>query len=307
MTDKNVLFLRIAAAVILLASGAWSALYLAQLPINGTIAGMCLIAAALWLLLAWLVLRGHPGRLWGSTPAFILAGFFSGTTLLAPALTTNTSAIAFKDWLGLDNMVFGLLSPVTEELLKFTVVFILCTMVFRIRRPIEAVTIAIAVGLGFSAAENATYIMRAAINDLDSDLTGSLIGVGIRTLPGPWGHSIYTGLAAWGLGTFLCRTDKSIGWRTSRLIGWYALGYGIHAVFNSVAELPGEFAPVIGLLAAVVFKWAGGIWLYLRSRKIGRRDFPGAPPANAEPGKVQAPSRASSEVLTSSHSVSRME
>lgn len=277
MTDKNALFLRIAAAVILLASGAWSALYLSQLPINGSMAAMSVIGVALWLLLAWLILRGHPGRLHHSTPAFILAGFFSGATLLAPALTTNTSAIAFKDWLGLDNMIFGLLSPVTEELLKFTVVFVLCTMVFRIHRPIEAVTIAIAVGLGFAAAENATYIMRAALNNLNSDLEGSLVGIGIRTLPGPWGHSIYSGLAAWGLGNFLCRTDKSIGWRVGQLVGWYALGYGIHAVFNSVAELPGDLAPIIGFFAALVFKWVGGIWLYLRSRKIGRRDVPETP------------------------------
>lgn len=304
MTDKNVLLLRIAAVVIILASGAWSALYLSQVPINGTIAAMCIMGVVLWLLLAWLILRGHPGRLPNSTLEFIFAGFFSGATLLAPALATNTSAIAFKDWLGLDNIVFGLLSPVTEELLKFTVVFVLCTMVFRIQRPIEAVTIAIAVGLGFAATENSTYILRAAINNLNSDLEGSLVGIGIRTLPGPWGHAIYTGLAAWGLGNFLCRTEKTVGWRVGQLVGWYALGYGLHAVFNSLAELPGEFAPIIGLFAGVVFKWVGGIWLYLRSRKIGRRDFPETPTG---PEKVQAPSRVSSAVITSGHSASKME
>ena len=282
MTGKTTLFLRCAAALIFLASGAWSVAYLVNLPVNMTIAGMCVLSAAVWLLLAWLLLRKHPGRLTSSTPVVIVAGFAAGMTLLAPAVTTNSSAVAFKDWLGMNNLQFGLLSPITEELLKYTAVFVLCTMVFRIRRPIEAVAVGIAVGFGFSAIENTTYVIQGALDSLDSDLTGALLGIGVRVLAGPWGHSIYTGLAAWGLGVFLCRTDKPFGWRASRLIGWYLLGYGLHAFFNSAAELPGDIAPIVGFFAAILFDWAGGVWLYLRSRKIGRRDTADATAAPQE-------------------------
>ena len=273
MTGRISLLLRCAAALIFLLSGAWSVAYLMTLPVNWTIAGMCVLSAALWLLLAWLLLRNHPGRLTTSTPGFIVASFAAGMTLLSPAVTTNTSAIALKDWLGMNNLQFGLLSPITEEVLKYATVFVLCTMVYRIRRPIEAVAVGIAVGFGFSAIENVTYVIRGALDNLDSDVVGALLGFGVRILAGPWGHSIYTGLAAWGLGVFLCRTDKPIGWRVSRLIGWSLLGYGLHAFFNSASELPGEIAHMLGFFAAILFAWAGGVWLYLRSRKNGRRDF----------------------------------
>lgn len=273
MNDKLMLYLRIAAAVLFLAAGVWSTIYLVGLPFNGTTTALCALLAALWLLLAWLLLRGHPGRLIDSTPGFIVAGFFFGMVLIAPAVKTNSSAITLKDWLDLSNLQFGMLSPITEELLKFTAVFVLCTAVFRIRRPIEAVVVGIAVGFGFSAGEDATFVLKGALESLNSDVLGSLTGFGIRTIAGPWSHSIYTGLAAWGLGQFLCRTDKTIGWRTAQLIGWYLVGYATHAIFNSAGELPGEIAPIIGFFAALLLSWVGGPWLYLRSRKIGRRDL----------------------------------
>ena len=273
MTDKMNLILRIAGILILLASAVWSAIYFSQLPFNATIAAMSALHAALWLLLAWLLLRNHPGRPVHSSPAFIFAGFVSGMALCAPSVTTNESIIAFKDWLGLSSLEFTLLTPTAEELFKFATVFILSTMIFRIRRPIEAVTIAIAVGFGFAALENATYILKAALDNLNSDVEGSLMGYAARTVPGPWGHSLYLGLSAWGLGVFLCRTDKSLGWRIGQLVIWYFLGFAIHSIFNASTELPGEIAPLVTLIAVIAFTWIGGIWLYLRTRKIGRRDI----------------------------------
>lgn len=283
MNDKLMLYLRIAAAVLFLAAGVWSTIYLVGLPFNGTTTAMCALLAALWLLLAWLLLRGHPGRLIDSTPGFIVAGFFFGMVLVAPAAATNSSAITLKDWLGLSNLQFGMLSPITEELLKFTTVFVLCTAVFRIRRPIEAVVVGIAVGFGFSAVEDATYVLQGALESLNSDVLGSLTGVGIRTITAPWNHSINTGLAAWGLGQFLCRTDKTIGWRTAQLIGWYLVGYACHAIFNSAGELPDDIAPIAVFFAKLLLAWVGGPWLYLRSRKIGRRDLPDGRSTAAQP------------------------
>ena len=272
MTDTKNLYCRIAAGAVFLAAAAWTVMYLARLPFNLTIGAVSVALAAIYLLCAWLLLRKHPGRLTESTPGFIFAGFLCGMTLLAPAGSTNTAAIAFKDWLGLSNLQFGLLSPIAEELLKFTTVYVLCAMIFRIRRPIEAVTVAIAVGIGFAAIENVTFILRGALDNLNSDLEGSLTSAGLRILPGPWAHALYTGLAAWGLGTYLCRTDRPLGWRIGQLIGWYVLGYAAHAFFNSAAELPGDVTSLIALLLTILLTWVGGIWLYLRSRKIGRRD-----------------------------------
>lgn len=269
---KSTPVLRLIAAAVLLAAAGWSAFYLADLPFNLTTAGMSALLAACWLLITWLALRNHPGRLVQATPAFIIAGFLSGVALLAPTISANDAALVLQSRLGLNDFVFGLLSPTAEELFKFTAVFMLCTMVFRISRPIEAVAVAIAVGFGFSAAENATYILKEALDNLNSDLEGSLIGWGMRTVAAPWSHALYTGITAWGLGNFLCRTDKPLKWRVGKLIGWYAVGYAAHAVFNSAAELPGEVVPAIGFIATLAFAWIGGIWLYARSRKIGRRD-----------------------------------
>lgn len=271
MTQRPALALRIIAAILFLTSAAWSAAYLAGLPFNSTTAGVSVVHAGVWLLIAWLALRNHPGQMAHAMPGWVTAAFLYGAALYAPAVNANDAAVSLQGRLGLSNLQFGLISPTAEELLKFTAVFVLCTMVMRIQRPVEAVTVAIAVGFGFSAVENATYILRGALENLNSDLEGSLVAAGIRCLPAPWAHAFYTGLTAWGLGNFLCRTDKPMRWRVGQLVGWYLFGYAAHAVFNTGTELPGDVAPIIGFFATSIFVFAGGIWFYVRSRKIGRR------------------------------------
>jgi len=269
---KSTPILRLIAAALFLAAAGWTAFYLADMPFNPTTAGISALIGACWLLIAWLALRNHPGRIDSATPAFIFAGFFAGAALLSPTVFANNTVKVLQSRLGFDDLVFGLLSPTAEELLKFTAVFVLCTMVFRIRRPIEAVTVAIAVGFGFAAAENTIYILQGALEHLNSDVEGALTAIGVRTAAAPWAHALYTGLSAWGLGCFLCRPDKPLQWRVGRLVGWYVVGYAAHAAFNSAAELPGEVAAVVAFFAVIAFSWIGGIWLYARSRKIGRRD-----------------------------------
>ena len=83
----------------------------------------------------------------------------------------------------------------------------------------------------------------------------------------PFSHAVYTGLAAWGLGQFLCRTDQSLGWRVSRLIGWFLLAAALHGAFNASKELPGV-ASLFGSIAVTILLWVLLIWLYRRSRAV---------------------------------------
>ena len=89
----------------------------------------------------------------------------------------------------------------------------------------------------------------------------------VLVVMGPFSHAVYTGLAAWGLGQFLCRTDQPLGWRVSRLIGWFLLAVAIHGAFNASKELPGV-ASLFGSIAVTILLWVLLIWLYRRSRAV---------------------------------------
>ena len=86
----------------------------------------------------------------------------------------------------------------------------------------------------------------------------------------PFAHAVYTGLAAWGLGVFLCRTDQPLGWRLSRLFGWFLMAATIHGAFNASHDLPGV-ASLVASAAMTILLWVLLIWLYRRSRAIGHQ------------------------------------
>ena len=124
-----------------------------------------------------------------------------------------------------------------------------------------------AVGAGFSVAEIVTNSAIKATLDLHSEYRDGAIFMLVMVVVGPFAHAVYTGLAAWGLGQFLCRTDQPLGWRLPRIAGWFLLAAALHGAFNAARMLPGV-AGLVGAIAVTVLLWVLLIRLYRRSRAL---------------------------------------
>lgn len=237
-------------------------------PVSWAIAlGFALLQA----LVIWALVRRHPGR--PANPAFVWAGLLGGFAG-GIAVPSNSALVAVQSQMGWPAYVAAVVSPTAEELVKTLAVLLIAVGWLRIRRPIEAAVLGIAVGGGFSIMENITYINRFALESFTSDACGALEGVLVRLSACPFAHSLYTGLAAWGIGCLLARTDKSVGWRVGQMLGWFALGYAVHGAFNAspdIAGLVSEEIQAAAFLVVIVLQWVLALWLYARTRKIGRR------------------------------------
>ena len=108
----------------------------------------------------------------------------------------------------------------------------------------------------------------AAATDLESDFADGTLTYAVRLIMSPFAHALYTGLAAWGLGALLCRTDRSLSWRLQRVAGWFLLAVCVHGAFNASSELPGA-AGLIAMLVTVAASWCLLVWCYRRSRAVG--------------------------------------
>ena len=255
--------------VVGLGAGGYS---LSHAPVSATAWALALLWAVLQALVTWLLVRNHPGR--PSNRAFVWLGLLAGMAG-GIALPTNNAITHTQSAFSWPSAVTGLLTPTAEETAKALAVLLVAVAFLEIRRPIEATTLGIAAGTGFSIMENITYIALSALQSLTSDANGALIGYLARLMACPFAHSMYTGIAAWGIGCFLGRPDKSLGWRVWRLVGWFALAYAFHGVYNAAPEIfTGEEAGIYILVATIATQWVLAIWLYLRSRKIGKRTAP---------------------------------
>lgn len=244
-------------------------------PLSAT--GWALVAGwvVVQVLLIWLVVRRHPGR--PVNPWFFWLGLVAGGAAGGVTQHTNSVITGMPSRLGQPDFVAWLLTPTGEETAKWLAVLLLALGIITVRRPIEAAVLGIAVGGGFSMFENSIYIASAELNSLTSDTSGAVQGYLARAVACPFGHSIYTGLAAWGVGCFIVFTHKSLSWRIGQLIGWFAFAYVIHAIYNSLPEIGAEIsieAEAVSVLASLILQWVLAIWLYLRSRKIGARTQP---------------------------------
>ena len=104
---------------------------------------------------------------------------------------------------------------------------------------LQSCVVGMAVGAGFSVAEIVTNSAIKATLDLHSEYRDGAIFMLVMVVVGPFAHAVYTGLAAWGLGQFLCRTDQPLGWRLPRNAGWFLLAAALHGAFNAARMLPG--------------------------------------------------------------------
>lgn len=225
--------------------------------------------------LGWLLLMKHPGRPTGSTWSsrhFWAIGIVFGMLLVAPAILLNTVNLSSLEKLDLLWLGAAGYAPIVEESLKGVAVLLLVMGLVRISKPIEAVCLGIAVGIGFTITEDAVSIARAILDDLNSDLTAGIAEVFIRLLYGGLHHSLWTGLCAWGIGQFICRTDRAWSWRFMRLCGWWLVAVSLHTLSNSFAVLNSVFPnadwPAFISLFGFLAYWVANIVLYLRSRKV---------------------------------------
>ena len=275
-------------ALLVILGGIGGALTVGKLVPQMASPAIALISAAfsaLLFLIGYLLVRRHPGRPGQlddprrPVATWFLPAVVAGFAAEGLAVRHNNAWVDVKDSLGIDaDIVLDLLlySPPGEEVLKGCAVALVLGACVRLRRPIEAVPIGIAVGCGFEMVENSLFIGSGAVDNLDADVTGALTTIIQRASALPLSHSLYTGIAAWGVGQFLCRTDRPLGRRLAALGGWFLLAIGLHVLHNSGSFLA-QFGPAGGiamLFLVILFPWVVAVWLYLRSRKIGRRQLP---------------------------------
>lgn len=112
------------------------------------------VFAAVLVSLTLFLLRRRPGIAHGVVWGFAVSG-------LAVELNTNMThllARAGLDWLGAAGY-----APLNEELLKFLGVVLICTCVIRPRNWLDYVFVGVAVGIGFTAGEDAIWPLLAGM------------------------------------------------------------------------------------------------------------------------------------------------
>lgn len=260
--QKN-LILQVVSGLFILACVARYLYALTQMPWTPTFGAAAAAFVLISLAAAWLLLRRHPGR--PKSPWWLPASLLAGAGLcgvLPPVNTTYLDATA-----NLPDVAAYLFSPLPEETAKLLAVFFVVAVFAPVRAPVEAAVVGMAIGAGYTVAETVNNSAIAAALDLQSEYFDGVASMVVLVVMGPFAHAVYTGLAAWGLGQFLCRTEQSLGWRVSRLIGWFLLAAALHGAFNASKELPGV-AGLVGSIAVTVLLWVLLTWFYHRSRAV---------------------------------------
>lgn len=209
--------------------------------------------AVIWFLVSRSILyRGTPWFLalaalsWGATAGVVLGGFTSSGHLSELAVGWGTPAIAWS-----------LAGAWPEETAKALGVFLL---LFAGRtwwnRPWHGLVAGVLVGVGFEALENALYAISIAPTDPESDITGVLQMWLLRILAGPLLHALCTGIVGFAIGTALLRAGLSwrqqIGW----VLGGWAAGFSVHALWNLS---PGwETGSAVASVLRLALVWSAG-------------------------------------------------
>ena len=212
---------------------------------------------------AWLLLHRHPGR--PGNPWWLPVGVIAGAGLCGVVPPVNSAYLAAAQQL--PDAVTYLFSSIPEETAKLLAAFLVIAAFAPVRRPVESAVVGMAVGVGYTVAETVNNSAIAAALDLHSEYFNGVAAMITMVVMGPFSHAVYTGLAAWGLGQFLCRTDQPLGWRLSRITGWFLLAAALHGAFNASKELPGV-AGLVGSIAVTILLWVLLIWLYRHSRAV---------------------------------------
>lgn len=143
--------------------------------------------------------------------------------------------------------------PTSEEWAKMLGVVIIMLVASRtLRRPMHGLLVGAFVGLGFQIFENVSYAANSAFSDANSDLSGALSVTLLRSIIGISSHWLYTGITGVGVAYLLGRSVRrvSMARRVLTFVGLFALGWGLHFLWNS--PVPEGFdGPAIPLKIAV--------------------------------------------------------
>ena len=221
---------------------AMSAFHYAGEPFLPASALAAVVFTAVLVSLTLFFLRRRPGIAHGVVWGIAVSG-------LAVELNTNMThllARAGLDWLGAAGY-----APLTEEVLKFLGVLLICTCVIRPRSWLDYVFVGVAVGIGFTAGENATAFARLTADNLDSDTAGAIGAVVIRLVSNPLSHALFTGLSAYGLSQ-------------KQPVRWLIAAIAVHTTKNLFPSLSAAFDdtiwPLLAGMVVVVAVWVATIW-----------------------------------------------
>ena len=206
--------------------------------------------AAVAIGLTLLILRKHPGIAHGVVWGIAVSS-------VAGQLNENMNHLLIRtvpDWL-----VGAGIAPLTEEVLKFLGVIFICSCVIRPRHWADYVFVGVAVGMGFSVSENAVYYVNMTLENLDSDVKGTLLAVLARFIANPLMHSFFTGIAAFGLSR-------------RQPVRWLLLAMAVHFTANfgpSVTiALDDALWPLLPTLIILISLWGATIVSVVKLRKI---------------------------------------
>lgn len=230
--------------------------------------GLAFTAVVCLLLSRTLLYRGTPVRLaaaavvWGMTGGVVLGGFTSSVHLSELAVGWGTPRIAWS-----------LAGAWPEETAKALGVALL---LFAGRtwwnRPWHGMVAGVLVGVGFEAFENALYAISLAPSHAVSDIRGVLEMWLVRLIAGPLLHALCTGLVGYGIGTALLRADLGMWQRLGRVLGGWAVGFSIHALWNLAPDW--EKDSTAASLVRLVLVWGAGAALlvtaWIRSTREAR-------------------------------------
>lgn len=246
---------------LLTAAGLVFAVYdFSQGPFVTTSALAAVLYAAVAIGLTLLILRKHPGIAHG-----VVWGI--AVTSVAGQLNENMNHLLIRtvpDWL-----VIAGIAPLTEEVLKFLGVIFICTCVIRPRHWADYVFVGVAVGMGFSVSENAVYYANMTLENLDSDLRGTLLALLVRFIANPLMHSFFTGIAAYGLSR-------------RQPVRWLLIAMAVHFTANfgpsiSIA-LDDALWPLFPTFLILISLWVATIVSIVKLRKILPAEDTGATP-----------------------------
>lgn len=258
-----------------LIDGAFSVFLLARTSYQAVPQGM-LLSLVVWTLYAlpvvWVLRRvdlGAPADGGMLTLAFAWGGL--GAVYLA--IPCNDAIMSLASRLGSpafrDSWAAAIAGPTTEELLKY-VGLVLLVLVARTRflTPLSVVMAGAMTGLGFQVVEDFVYSVNASASAASDDPLSPVFDMVLvrGLLCGLWSHAVYTSVTSYGLALYLFRRDRSRLQRIGMAAGFYALGWLLHAAWNSPLLEGLALKGPAGVLALVILKGvpvlAVGVWVW---------------------------------------------
>ncbi|MCS4490387.1 PrsW family intramembrane metalloprotease [Corynebacterium sp. ES2794-CONJ1] len=195
---------------------------------------------------------------WGSAVCFGLATFVG----------TAVSEVTGK--LGWDIVAASFGGAYPEEIAKTLGVILVMAAFTQLNRPWHGFATGIIVGLGFDTIENLLYGQMGGLIHPDSDIEGTLMMWGLRSIAGPGLHILFTGIAGYGIGLAMTSIGISFAQRLKYGATWFAIAFVLHFAWN--LQIPTEVILIgiyiiVGLIGYPLF-----IYLWLQCRKAARAD-----------------------------------